>query len=370
MSGGGCYGILEPTFWTRGSGKLLRGKPVAQVVCLYLFSAPTSNMLGLYYLPISTICHDAGLTQKQVTTALKQIEDAKIASYDHDTETVFVYSMAARRLQLKGTIKAEDSRLKYIHRFLGQLPETPLRKLFDEQYGLTLRLPNWGGAPAQADAVPTPPPGPLDPPSTPPRPPVDGDRDQDQDQDQDQHQEQQQQQEHFGACGGPSSDEQGQQGASSTPPPAPSKTKKPRAPRKVVEKTETAPEKIPGYKEVVAVWFEEFERAKGTKPPFDQREGKFVKTLFEKLQDPEKIKNVIRAAFEQRWWVQHKCSLRDLSDNPNPFLGQRPGETTPELPFGRPGPAAPRVQRGCDYEPKPDPASVASLARPNPTGAF
>ena len=41
------YAKIRPVFWTRGTGKKLRGDPEAQVVALYLMSAPLSHMTGL-----------------------------------------------------------------------------------------------------------------------------------------------------------------------------------------------------------------------------------------------------------------------------------------------------------------------------------
>lgn len=354
-----CYGIIEPTFWTRGSGRLLRGKPVAQAVCLYLFSAPLATMLGLYYMPIPTICHDVGCTARQARDALKAIKDADIATYDDETETVFVHTMAVRRLQLKDQIKVGDKRAIHARRLYRQIPETPLREVFLQRYGEQLRLLEDSGESGDASKAAHPGKG-LPPKSEGASPktgsPIEGASTQDQGQGQGQQQDQQQNQ-HLVASGGPGSVEPD---PNSTPSPTPTKTEKGKGGRKPgktkVEKTDAD---YPGYQEVVDVWFEEFKRVKGTKPPFNSREGKFIHDLFDKVGDAEAVKNVIRAAFEQRWWVQHKASLRDLSDNPNPFMGQLPAQTTPELPFGRT--SAPRVQRGIEYEPKTDPDRLAAL---------
>ena len=55
------YAIVSPRFWIGTTGRELRRLgPEVQVVALYLLTAPHSNMIGLYYLPIPTLCHETG----------------------------------------------------------------------------------------------------------------------------------------------------------------------------------------------------------------------------------------------------------------------------------------------------------------------
>ena len=49
------YAKVSPAFWTRGSGKRLRGNIHAQLLGLYVVTCPNANMLGIYYLPEPTI---------------------------------------------------------------------------------------------------------------------------------------------------------------------------------------------------------------------------------------------------------------------------------------------------------------------------
>src|ERR1700753_2240226 len=55
------YGKIVPTFWTRGSGKALRDNPIARLAALYVMSAPSANMIGIYYLPLPTLAHELGV---------------------------------------------------------------------------------------------------------------------------------------------------------------------------------------------------------------------------------------------------------------------------------------------------------------------
>jgi len=99
--------------------------------------------------------------------------------------------------------------------------------------------------------------------------------------------------------------------------------------------TETSSE----HSQVVAVWFQLFEKAKGTKPVFNGgKDGRAVKALLAAFgNDVDKIARVFQNAFADAWWTQHKASLADIAANPNRFL------TAQVLPFDRKKPV---VQTG------------------------
>ena len=65
------YSRVSPRFWTGKTGRAIRRSDcdAALVVALYLMTAPTSNMIGLYYLPLITIAHETGCTQDDVAEA-------------------------------------------------------------------------------------------------------------------------------------------------------------------------------------------------------------------------------------------------------------------------------------------------------------
>ena len=106
------------------------------------------------------------------------------------------------------------------------------------------------------------------------------------------------------------------------------------------KRTRTKPaETSSEHSQVVAVWFQLFEKAKGTKPVFNGgKDGRAVKVLLEAFgNDVDKITQVFRNAFADAWWTQHKASLADIAANPNRFL------TAQVLPFDRKKPV---VQTG------------------------
>ncbi len=89
------YAKVAPTFWSRGSGKKLRGDPDAQVLALYLVTCPAANMTGVFRLPLSTICHDTGLTAEHAIAALGRLEREEVAFYDHSVGIVWVPDVAS-----------------------------------------------------------------------------------------------------------------------------------------------------------------------------------------------------------------------------------------------------------------------------------
>lgn len=180
------YSVLCPTFWIGDTGRAIRalGRD-AQVVALYLVSAPTSNMIGLYYLPLPTLCHEVGIPLEVASEALRRLSEAGFAHYDPPSEYVFVPAMA--RYQIGEALKATDNRCMAIAKELECHRKSRFYADFRRLYAAAFHLP---------------PPSPL---QAPPKPPRSQDQEQDQEQDQDQDQED--------VCGGPATP--------TTPPEAP-----------------------------------------------------------------------------------------------------------------------------------------------------
>jgi HNH endonuclease len=132
------YGKVAPQFWTGSTGRLLRGHPTAQIVALYLVTSPTSNMLGLYYLPVPTIAHETGIAAPSVEAALEELRTVGFAVYDFSTETVFVPQMAA--YQIGDSLKVNDNRRVAVIRELERVSHDEFRGLFLDRYGPVYNL--------------------------------------------------------------------------------------------------------------------------------------------------------------------------------------------------------------------------------------
>lgn len=106
------YASIQPTFWTRGSGKRLRDKPLARLLALYLMTSPASNMLGLYYVSRRTLIDDTGIPESELDSALAAVAEAEIAFYDPKDELVYVPNAA--RYQIGPYLKPQDNRRKQL----------------------------------------------------------------------------------------------------------------------------------------------------------------------------------------------------------------------------------------------------------------
>lgn len=126
------YARVAPTFWTRGSGKALRGHPDAQVVALYLLTAPGANMIGLYHVAMPTIAHETGLPLDRATVAMERVCQVGIAMYDPEEELVFLPEGA--RYQIGEQLKPSDRRVRGIEASLGHFGRHPFALEFAKRY--------------------------------------------------------------------------------------------------------------------------------------------------------------------------------------------------------------------------------------------
>lgn len=126
------YGRVAPTFWTRGSGKKLRGNPRAQIVALYLFTSPASTMIGIYHLAIPTMAHETGLTPDEAERALADVVALDVARYDPEEELVYLPEGA--RYQIGESLKPGDKRVAGIRSALAQFSRHPFALDFARRY--------------------------------------------------------------------------------------------------------------------------------------------------------------------------------------------------------------------------------------------
>lgn len=154
------YGIVSPRFWIGETGRKLRKMPDAQRVAMYLMTAPTAEMTGVFYCPIATILNDVGdpcepLSHPRegaseglarvgappseghqraiegVKKALKALQELNFCFYDFESEFVFVTEMA--HWQIAEKLKPSDNRVKGIRKAVESFPE-PMRARFLERY--------------------------------------------------------------------------------------------------------------------------------------------------------------------------------------------------------------------------------------------
>lgn len=134
------FATVAPQFWIGRTGKAIRdaGKD-ARILATYLITSPTSNMIGLYYLPVPTIAHETGLTADEIRLAFRTLEEIAFCWYDQPTEMVWIPAMA--RYQIGERLGHGDKRITGIGRELRNLPANPFVGAFHREYGESFNLP-------------------------------------------------------------------------------------------------------------------------------------------------------------------------------------------------------------------------------------
>ena len=142
------YGIVSPRFWIGATGKELRKHPYAQRVALYLMSAPSSEMTGVYYCPVTSILFEVGSPfdapskglQEQIDAveeALRTLTDLGFCLYDFESEYVFVKEMA--KWQIASTLKPGDKRVVSVRKAVPSMPQA-FQRPFVERYNEDFHL--------------------------------------------------------------------------------------------------------------------------------------------------------------------------------------------------------------------------------------
>lgn len=152
------YSIIKPQFWTGKTGRDLRnlGRD-AQLLALYLQSCPAANMIGMYYLPLPTICHETGLSPKGTLKALQCLSEAEFAEYDAVSEVIWVLNMA--KYQVAEQLDLKDKRCKGVWRQLTTYKTTKFFRPFYVRYQANFHLPTTEllgspGCPSKAPSKP------------------------------------------------------------------------------------------------------------------------------------------------------------------------------------------------------------------------
>jgi hypothetical protein len=137
------YGMVRPQFWTGDTGRKIRGMGRdAQVTALYLMTGPCSNMIGLYYLPLPTLCHEIGIPREGGLTTLRSLSEGGFSEYDEAEEVIFVREMA--RYQISAELKEGDNRIKGIARELEPYHKSRFYQDFLDKYGECFNLGSAG----------------------------------------------------------------------------------------------------------------------------------------------------------------------------------------------------------------------------------
>lgn len=137
------YGCVAPTFWTRGSGKALRGDKGAQILALYLFTCPSAGMTGVFGLGVPVMAHETGLTHHEVAEALDRLAEEDVAYYDPEAELVYVVRAVVHQVGASLGVASngkEDRRGSALRKEIGRVGAHPFALDFGHRYENSHRL--------------------------------------------------------------------------------------------------------------------------------------------------------------------------------------------------------------------------------------
>lgn len=130
--------------WVQGTIKELKGDREAREMAFYLMTSPSSNLLGLYYLPLCTLRHELGYDDdEQVRVVMRRLISKHFLRYDEASETIWVINMC--REQVGDDPKATDNRIRGVLKEIRKYKKNPFYGAFCEHYsrvfGVTFEAP-------------------------------------------------------------------------------------------------------------------------------------------------------------------------------------------------------------------------------------
>lgn len=126
------YSKVSPRFWIDEMGKKIKKYGVeCRLISIYLLTCPSSNMIGMYYLPLSTISNETGISLVKVKRIINQLKAINFCDYDDYMEHVWVKDMAYYEI---GELKENDNRIKYCNKEYKNVPNLIFSEEFYDVY--------------------------------------------------------------------------------------------------------------------------------------------------------------------------------------------------------------------------------------------
>ncbi|HEX4044866.1 MAG TPA: conserved phage C-terminal domain-containing protein [Gammaproteobacteria bacterium] len=108
---------------------------------MYLITCPHANMLGIYYLPLTFIAHETGVSLEGISKTLQRLCEVGFCTYDEQMEYVWVHEMAF--YQIGGQLKQHDNRVKGINELIQNIPKIDFLPRFFAKYKTLFWLENF-----------------------------------------------------------------------------------------------------------------------------------------------------------------------------------------------------------------------------------
>jgi hypothetical protein len=133
------YSKVYPQIWIGETGRQLKDHGIeTQFLAHYLITSPHANMVGIYYLPVSFISHETGMSAKVIAKAMANLIKLDYCLYDESKEYVWVKNMA--RFQVSPKLNLQDNMVKYVNSYFKNLPVLKFRMEFYQKYAEAFHL--------------------------------------------------------------------------------------------------------------------------------------------------------------------------------------------------------------------------------------
>lgn len=115
------FNKIPAKFWmTSLSKQLKQSGPEVMLLSIYLQTNHHTHSLGIFYLPISYIAHDIGISLKKVKSLVQVLIDLNFCSYDFVKEYIWLKGYALE--QAGGVLKQGDNRVTQLQKYFEELP--------------------------------------------------------------------------------------------------------------------------------------------------------------------------------------------------------------------------------------------------------
>lgn len=115
------YASISPMFWTRGSGKKLRGHKEAQIVALYLMTSPSIGLTGIFRTSVGQVSEDTGISQSWAEQQTDRIADLVRVDWVGGV----AWSLETSEYHLGDCLKSGENRIIGALRELAQFGDHP-----------------------------------------------------------------------------------------------------------------------------------------------------------------------------------------------------------------------------------------------------
>lgn len=158
MADARAFGVVPTALWRKGHAARGLSTP-GRLLLLYLLTAPTATLSGLYRLSRATMAEETGLDGGALATALAECERAGLVRFDAAHDVVWVVPMAAA--QLGARLKPGDRRVVKVRLEVEAVADSPLARAFHDAHRAAYHLPALPGlaassadAPSQGEPMP------------------------------------------------------------------------------------------------------------------------------------------------------------------------------------------------------------------------